>query len=50
MESVKICLENSNAEFEGQHYVQTNGTAMSRKNACSYADISMTEVDQVATS
>ena len=50
MEAIKICLENNNAEFEGQHYVQTNETAMGPKNSCSYADISMTEVDQVVTS
>ena len=50
MEAVKNCLENNNAEFEGQHYVQTNGTAMGPKNSCSYTDISMTKVDQVATS
>ena len=34
MEAVKICLENNNAEFEGQHSVQTNGAAMSPKNSC----------------
>ena len=50
MESVNICLENNNAEFEGQHYIQTNGTTMGPKNSCSYSDITMTEVDQVATS
>ena len=48
--SNKNCFENNNAEFEGQHYVQTNGTAMGPKKSCSYADVSMTEVDQVATS
>ena len=50
MEAIKICLENNNAEFEGQHYVQTNGTAMGPKSSCSYADISMTEVDQITAS
>ena len=50
METVKICLENNNAEFEGHHYVQTNETAMGPKNSCSYTDITMTEVNQVITS
>lgn len=49
LEAVKICLESNNSEFNGGHYIQCHGTAMGPKNACSYADLAMGKIDELAT-
>ena len=45
MEAIELTLENNNSAFNGKHYLQIDGTAMGPKNACSYADISVSEID-----
>ena len=49
-DSRKICLEHNNSHFQEQHFLQTHGTAMGPKNACSYADLAMGIIDQKAKS
>ena len=46
VEAVKICLEHNNSQFENINYLQIHGTAMGPKNACSYADLAMGEIDE----
>ena len=46
VEAVKICLEHNNSQFENTNYLQIHGTAMDPKNACSYADLAMSEIDE----
>ena len=48
VEAVKICLEHNNSQFQDQQFLQTHGTAMGPKNACSYADLAMGIIDQKA--
>ena len=48
VEAVEICLDSNNSEFFGNHYIQQHGTAMGPKNACSYADLAMGEIDILA--
>ena len=50
VEAVKICLEHNNSQFQEQHFLQTRGTAMGPKNACSYADLAMGIIEQKAKS
>ena len=45
LSAVELCLKYNNSYFEGEHYIQTEGTAMGQKNSCSYADIAMTDID-----
>ena len=44
------CLEHNNSHFQEQQFLQTHGTAMGPKNACSYADLAMGIIDQKAKS
>ena len=46
LEAIKITLECNNSTFSGKHYLQIDGTAMGPKNACSYADISVSNIDK----
>ena len=50
LEAVEICLTHNNSQFDNSYYLQTHGTAMGPKNACSYADIAMGEIDRLAKS
>ena len=50
VEAVKICLEHNNSHFQEQHFLQTHGTAMGPKIACSYADLAMGIIDEKAKS
>ena len=45
VEAVKICLEHNNSHFQEQHFLQTHGTAMGPKNACSYVDWAIGIID-----
>ena len=45
MEVIELTLENNNSTFNGKHYLQIDGTVMGPKNACSYADISVSDID-----
>ena len=45
LEAIKITLECNNSTFNGKHYLQIDGTAMGPKNACSYVDISVRNID-----
>ena len=46
LEAIKITLECNNSTFNGKHHLQLDGTAMGPKNACSYADISVSNIDK----
>ena len=46
LEAIKITLECNNSTFNGKHYLQIDETAMGPKNACSYADISVSNIDK----
>ena len=48
LDAVKICLESNNSQFRNNSYLQCHGTAMGPKNACSYADLAMGEIDKLA--
>ena len=50
LEAVEICLKNNNSQFRNNSYLQIHGTAMGPKNACSYADLAMGEIDKLAKS
>ena len=41
LEALEIILTSNNSIFNGQHLLQTNGTAMGSKNSCSYADLAL---------
>ena len=45
LEAIKITLDCNNSSFNNKHYRQNRGTAMGPHNACSYADLTMTEID-----
>ena len=45
LEAVKICLECNHSVFKDNVFLQIHGTAMGPKNACSYADLAMGELD-----
>ena len=46
LEAIKITLECNNSAFSGKHYLQIDGAAMGPKNAYSYADISVSNIDK----
>ena len=46
LEAIKIALECNNSTFNGKHCLQIDGTAIGPKNACSYADISVSNIDE----
>ena len=48
LEAVKICLECNHSVFKDNFFLQIHGTAMGPKNACSYADLAMGELDRKA--
>lgn len=39
VEALEICLYKNCSTYQGQYWLQTDGTAMGPKNSCSYADI-----------
>ena len=39
IEALEICLYKNCSTYQGQYWLQTDGTAMGPKNSCSYADI-----------
>ncbi|CAH3153870.1 unnamed protein product [Pocillopora meandrina] len=45
LEAVKICLKSNHSVFKENFFLQIHGTAMGLKNACSYADLAMGEID-----
>ena len=45
LEAVKICLKRNHSVFKENFFLQIHGTAMGPKNACSYADLAMGEID-----
>ena len=45
LEAIKITLDCNNSSFNNKHNRQNRGTAMGPHNACSYADLAMTEID-----
>ena len=48
LEAVEICLKCNHSIFKDKFYLQTHATAMGPKNACSYADLAMGEIDHKA--
>ena len=48
LEAVELCLKHNNSQFVDNHYLQTHGTAMGPRNACSYADLAMGHIDHLA--
>lgn len=45
LEEVKICWKSNHSVFRENFFLQVQGTAMGLKNACSYADLAMGEID-----
>ena len=45
MKAIELTFKNNNSTFNGKHYLQKHGTAMGPKNACSHADISVSDID-----
>ena len=39
IEALEICLYKNCSTYQGQYWLETDGTAMGPKNSCSYADI-----------
>ena len=48
LEAVEICLKSNHSVFKGKFFLQVHGRAMSPKNAFSYADLAMGEIDYKA--
>ena len=48
LEAVEICLKHNHSVFQHSFFLQIHGTAMGPKNACSYADLAMGEIDHKA--
>lgn len=48
LEAVEICLKSNHSVFNKKFYLQIHDTAMGPKNACSYANIAMGEIDHKA--
>ena len=48
LEAVEICLKSNHSVFKETFFLQIHGTAMGPKNACSYADLAMGEIDSQA--
>ena len=44
-EAVEICLKHNHSVFQHSFFLQIHGTAMGPKNASSYADLAMGEID-----
>ena len=44
MEALEICLKCNCSTYDGQFWLQEEGTAMGPKNSCSYADIVAEEI------
>ena len=47
LEGLQICFYNNNYIFDKNHLLQTNGTATSAPNSCSYSDIAINRLDQL---
>ena len=45
IDAIEITLDNNLTMFNGNMYVQTSGTAMGPNNACQYADVSLSPLD-----
>ena len=45
LDAISITLDNNITTFNGEYFRQIKGIAMGAKNACDYADISMTKLD-----
>ena len=45
LEAVEICLKSNHSVFKENFFLQIHGTAMGPKNACSYVDLAMGEID-----
>ena len=45
LDAISITLDNNITTFNCEYFHQIKGTAMGAKNACDYADISMTKLD-----
>ena len=48
VEALEICLTCNNFKFNGQNFLQTDGTAQRPHMSCSYADIAMAKYDSLA--
>jgi len=48
LELIRIINENSDFEFDGCHYLQTQGSPMGRRNSPSHADVYLLELDEKA--
>ena len=48
LEAVEICLKHNHSVFQHSFFLQIHGTAMGPKNACSYADLAIGEIDHKA--
>ena len=48
LEAVELCSLNNNSQFGNLNFLQCMGTAKGPKNACSYADLVMGEIDELA--
>jgi len=46
VELLTLVLQNNNFTFDGNHYLQINGTTMGNKMAPSYANISMENLEE----
>ena len=45
LEAVEICLKSNHSVLKDFFFLQIHRTAMGPKNACSYADLGMGEID-----
>ena len=45
LEAVKICLKSNHSVFKENFFLQIHGTAMGARNACSYVNLTMGEID-----
>ncbi|XP_022803869.1 uncharacterized protein LOC111341185 [Stylophora pistillata] len=45
LQAYKFCLKSNHSVFRENFFLQVHGTAMGPKNACSYADLAMGEID-----
>ena len=48
LESLELCLTCNNPIFNNENYLQIDGTAQRFHISCSYADINMTDFNNVA--
>ena len=47
LDDIKTTLDNNNSTFNNTHYLQTDGTGICPKIACSYADVSVSKIDEL---